>query len=131
MSILGKIIGGIFGDHAGATRAGGAAASASAPAAPAAEHADTAHPPHSINVAPILDRAAAGKEDKLEWRTSIVDLMKALDIDPSLAVRKELAKELGYTGDSNNSASLNVWLHKQVMSQLVAHGGRLPPEIKH
>lgn len=128
MSVLGKIIGGIFGDHA-ATPAGGGARPASLHAS-AAQHADPA-PPRSIDVAPILDKAAAAKEDKLEWRTSIVDLMKALDIDPSLAVRKELAKELGYTGDPNNSASLNVWLHKHVMSQLAAHGGRLPPEIKH
>jgi hypothetical protein len=73
----------------------------------------------------------AAQKEKLEWRTSIVDLMKALGIDSSLAVRKELAKELGYTGDANNSASMNVWLHKQVMAQLAAHGGKLPPEIKH
>ena len=69
--------------------------------------------------------------EKLEWRTSIVDLMKALDIDSSLAARKELAKELGYTGDTNDSASMNIWLHKQVMAKLAANGGKLPPEIKH
>ncbi|WP_158671368.1 DUF3597 domain-containing protein, partial [Bradyrhizobium guangdongense] len=57
--------------------------------------------------------AAAHKGEKLEWRTSIVDLMKALDIDSSLAARKDLAKELGYSGDMNDSASMNVWLHKQ------------------
>lgn len=126
MSVLGKIIGGVFGDHAATPASGGAA-----PAAPAAQHAAPARPPGSIDIAPILDTAAAANEEELEWRTSIVDLMKALDIDPSLAVRKQLARELGYTGDPNNSASLNVWLHKQVMSELVAHGGRLPPEIKH
>jgi Domain of unknown function (DUF3597) len=76
-------------------------------------------------------RAVAAKKEKLEWRTSIVDLMKALDIDSSLTARKELAKELGYTGDSNDSASMNIWLHKQVMSKLAANGGKLPPEIKH
>ena len=65
------------------------------------------------------------------WRTSIVDLMKALDIDSSFAARKELAKELGYTGDSNDSASMNIWLHKQVMAKLAANGGKLPPDIKH
>ncbi len=85
----------------------------------------------SVDVAPILDKAVAAKGEKLEWRTSIVDLMKALDIDSSLAARKELAKELGYTGDTNDSASMNVWLHKQVMAKLAANGGKLPPEIKH
>ena len=84
-----------------------------------------------VDVAPILDKAVAAKHEKLEWRTSIVDLMKALDIDSSLAARKELAKELGYTGDTNDSASMNVWLHKQVMAKLAANGGKLPPEIKH
>ena len=84
-----------------------------------------------MDVAAIVDKAAAHKGEKLEWRTSIVDLMKALDIDSSLAARKELAKELGYTGDTNDSASMNVWLHKQVMSKLAANGGKLPPEIKH
>ena len=57
--------------------------------------------------------------------------MKALDIDSSFSARKELAKELGYTGDSNDSASMNIWLHKQVMTKLAANGGKLPPEIKH
>jgi hypothetical protein len=57
--------------------------------------------------------------------------MKALDVDSSLAASKDLAKELGYTGDTNDSATMNVWLHKQVMSKLAANGGKLPPEIKH
>ncbi|GLR99625.1 hypothetical protein GCM10007858_72720 [Bradyrhizobium liaoningense] len=86
----------------------------------------------AVDVAAIVDKAAAAhKGEKLEWRTSIVDLMKALDIDSSLAARKDLAKELGYGGDMNDSASMNVWLHKQVMSKLAANGGKLPPEIKH
>ena len=128
MSIFGKIMSAIFGSKAGAAPAGGGAAtgtgsagSSSAPAAPA----------QSVDVAPILDKAVAAKKEKLEWRTSIVDLMKALDIDSSLTARKELAKELGYTGDTNNSASMNIWLHKQVMVKLAANGGKLPPEIKH
>ena len=95
---------------------------ASPPRAPAAR---------TVDVAPILDKAVAAKGEKLEWRTSIVDLMKALDIDFSFAARKELAKELGYTGDTNDSASMNIWLHKQVMAKLAANGGKLPPEIKH
>jgi Domain of unknown function (DUF3597) len=138
MSIFGKIMSAIFGHAAGATPAGGGttaggaapaggagAGTAASPAAPSAA------PAQSVDVAPILDKAVAAHHEKLEWRTSIVDLMKALDIDSSLAARKELAKELGYTGDTNDSASMNVWLHKQVMAKLAANGGKLPPEIKH
>jgi len=126
MSIFGKIMSAIFGSKADATPAGGGAPSAgsSAGSAPAA-------PAQSVDVAPILDKAVAAKKEKLEWRTSIVDLMKALDIDSSLSARKELAKELGYTGDTNDSATMNVWLHKQVMTKLAANGGKLPPDIKH
>jgi hypothetical protein len=140
MSIFGKIMGAIFGTKADAAPAaggaasstassgsstassGGAASSSSAAAAPAAA---------TVEVAPILDKAVAAKGEKLAWRTSIVDLMKALDIDSSLTARKELAKELGYTGDTNDSASMNIWLHKQVMTKLAANGGKLPPDIKH
>src|SRR5437879_1683326 len=129
MSIFGKIMSAIFGTKADAAPAAGGAmaggssgGSASSSAAPAAA---------TVDVAPILDKAVAAKGEKLEWRTSIVDLMKALDIDSSFTARKELAKELGYTGDSNDSASMNIWLHKQVMTKLAANGGKLPPEIKH
>jgi hypothetical protein len=125
MSIFGKIMSAIFGTKADAatpgTAAGGSAPSAGSTAAPAA----------TVDVAPILDKAVADKKEKLEWRTSIVDLMKALDIDSSLTARKELAKELNYTGDTNDSASMNIWLHKQVMAKLAANGGKLPADIKH
>jgi hypothetical protein len=132
MSIFGKIMGAIFGSHASATPAGGAAPAGSAPApAGAGSSAAPAAPPQSVDVAAIVDKAAAASGEKLEWRTSIVDLMKALGIDSSLTARKELAKELGYTGDMNDSASMNIWLHKQVMAKLAANGGKLPPEIKH
>jgi hypothetical protein len=135
MSIFGKIMGAIFGHSASATPpagGGGAAAPAGGGAgAGSASAAPSAAPAQSVDVAAIVDKAAAAKHEKLEWRTSIVDLMKALDIDSSLAARKELAKELGYTGDTNDSASMNVWLHKQVMAKLAANGGKLPPEIKH
>ena len=128
MSIFGKIMSAIFGSHAAsAAPAGGA----SAPAGGGGGAAAAPAPAQSVDVAPILDKAVAAKHEKLEWRTSIVDLMKALDIDSSLGARKELAKELGYTGDSNDSASMNIWLHKQVMTKLAANGGKLPPEIKH
>jgi hypothetical protein len=116
----------IFGSKASAAPAGGAASGGGgAAAAPAGAPAAT------VDVAPILDKAVAAKKEKLDWKHSIVDLMKALDIDSSLSARKELAKELGYTGDTNDSASMNIWLHKQVMAKLAANGGKLPPEIKH
>ncbi|WP_439368226.1 DUF3597 domain-containing protein [Bradyrhizobium sp. PMVTL-01] len=133
MSIFGKIMGAIFGSHSASAAPAGGAPSASAPASAApAGSAPAAAPTATVDVAAIVDAAvAAHKGEKLEWRTSIVDLMKALDIDSSLAARKDLAKELGYSGDMNDSASMNVWLHKQVMSKLAANGGKLPPEIKH
>jgi len=123
MSIFGKIMGAIFGTKADAAPAGGGAAAGTGSSGGGAAA--------TVDVAPILDQAVKAKGEKLEWRTSIVDLMKALDIDSSFAARKELAKELGYTGDSNDSASMNIWLHKQVMTKLAANGGKLPPEIKH
>ena len=125
MSIFGKIMSAIFGTKADAAPAGGGAA------AEAGSSGGAAAPAATVDVAPILDKAVAAKGEKLAWRTSIVDLMKALDIDSSFAARKDLAKELGYTGDSNNSASMNIWLHKQVMTKLAANGGKLPPDIKH
>ena len=127
MSIFGEIMSAIFGTKADAAPASGGAA----PAGGSSSAAPGAAPAQTVDVAPILDKAVAAKGEKLEWRTSIVDLMKALDIDSSFAARKELAKELGYTGDSNDSASMNIWLHKQVMTKLAANGGKLPPEIKH
>ncbi len=136
MSVFGKIMSAIFGSQAAATAPGSGTATAGAPAEsagvpPAPASAAPAAPPQSVDVAAILDKAVAAQHEKLEWRTSIVDMMKALDIDSSLAARKELAKELGYRGDTNDSASMNVWLHKQVMAKLAANGGKLPPEIKH
>jgi hypothetical protein len=129
MSVFGKIMGAIFGHSATAAPAGGAAAPA--PGSSAAPASTTGVATQSVDVAAIVDKAVAAKHEKLEWRTSIVDLMKALDIDSSLSARKELAKELGFSGDTNDSASMNVWLHKQVMAKLAANGGKLPPEIKH
>ena len=126
MSIFGKIMSAIFGTKADATPGGSAPAPGSASGG-----GSTGSSAQSVDVAPILDKAVAAKGEKLEWRTSIVDLMKALDIDSSFSARKELAKELGYTGDSNDSASMNIWLHKQVMTKLAANGGVLPPDIKH
>lgn len=117
MSIFGNIMSAIFGH-------GSAQASASPTLAPSAPPAQT------VDVAGIVDKAAAAKGEKLEWRTSIVDLMKALDLDSSLNARKQLAKELNYTGNTNDSATMNVWLHKQVMAKLAANGGKLPADIR-
>jgi hypothetical protein len=136
MSIFGKIMSAIFGSKAGATPPAGSGAPASAgPAAdpssiPGPADAAPTAPPQSVDVAAILDAAVAAQKEKLAWRTSIVDLMKALDVDSSLAARKELAKELGYTGDTNDSATMNIWLHKQMMARLAANGGKLPADVK-
>jgi Domain of unknown function (DUF3597) len=140
MSIFGKIMSAIFGTKADAAPASGGTAASSSSASPAsspaaapsggASSAASAAPAQSVDVAPILDKAVKAKGEKLEWRTSIVDLMKALDIDSSLAARKELAKELGYTGDTSDSAGMNIWLHKQVMTKFAANGGKLPSDVK-
>jgi hypothetical protein len=130
MSIFGKIMSAIFGTKADAAPASGGGAAAGTGSAAGSSSASAA-PAQTVDVAPILDKAVAAKKEKLEWRTSIVDLMKALDIDSSLGARKELAKELGYSGDTSDSASMNIWLHKQVMTKFAANGGKLPPEIKH
>jgi hypothetical protein len=133
MSIFGTIMSAIFGTKASAAPAGGGAATGGAAAggATATTTASSGAAAQAVDVAAIVDKAVAAKKEKLEWRTSIVDLMKALDIDSGLGARKELAKELGYTGDTNDSATMNIWLHKQVMAKLAANGGKLPPEIKH
>jgi hypothetical protein len=131
MSIFGTIMSAIFGTKASATPASGGAAAGGAAAGGATATASSGAPAQAVDVAAIVDKAVAAKKEKLEWRTSIIDLMKALDIDSSLGARKELAKELGYTGDTNDSATMNIWLHKQVMAKLAANGGKLPPEIKH
>ena len=78
----------------------------------------------------VLTGIAASKGNPdLNWRTSIVDLMKLLDMDSSLADRKELATELGYTGATDGSAEMNMWLHKEVMRQLAANGGKVPASL--
>ncbi len=117
MGIFGKIMGAIFGTSAEAATP---ASSGSSPIAPAG----------TVDVTSILDAAVKAKGEALDWRKSIVDLMKALDLDSSLAARKELAKELHYTGDMHDSASMNIWLHKQVIDKLKANGGKVPDDLK-
>ena len=82
-----------------------------------------------VDVAAVLDAAVAKSGQKLNWKTSIVDLMKALDLDSSLTARKALADELGYTGDKSDSATMNIWLHKQVLAKLAANGGKVPDTL--
>src|SRR5258705_7877256 len=137
MSIFGNIIGAIFG-HAQAqapapqrsgmqTAAGGVAQSQGGQQSQGVGTAGTAAPMQrqQIDVEPILDKLTASKQEKLDWRHSIVDLMKALDLDSSFAARKELANELHYTGDPNDSAAMNIWLHKQVLINLSQKGGEV------
>ena len=84
-----------------------------------------------MDVAAVLDGLNEKATEELDWKHSIVDLMKLLSLDSSLVARKDLAKELHYDGDMNDSASMNVWLHKQIMVNLAADGGKLPDDLKH
>ena len=88
-----------------------------------------AAPARVVDVAVILDGLAAKNPEKLDWKKSIVDLMKLVGMDSSLGARKQLAKELNYTGDPNDSASMNVWLHKEVLIKLSENGGKVPEEL--
>jgi hypothetical protein len=107
-----------------------APASTASPAAPASPAKPaTAPAAGTVDVAAMLDAAVARKGQKLNWRRSIVDLMKALDLDSSLANRRELAKELHFTGDASNSAAMNMWLHKALMKKLAENGGRVPADL--
>ena len=131
MSIFGTILSKIFGSH---TAAAATPAAAPAPGTPAAPAAAAAPAPAAAPAQPgdgdaVLGALAAKNPEKLNWQTSIVDLMKLLDMDSSLSARKELATELHYTGDMNDSASMNVWLIKQVMAKLAANGGKVSPDL--
>jgi hypothetical protein len=108
----------------------GAPAPSAAPTAPA-PIAPILKTEEQVDVAAILNEKAAKAGQPLNWRESIVDLLKLLDLDSSLAARKELAHELHYTGDTNDSAQMNIWLHRQVMFKLAEHGGQVPDELRH
>src|SRR5688500_3591568 len=107
---------------------GGKAAAPTTPAKPAAPP-----PPRPVEVVDVvakLEQRARANPQKLNWRTSIVDLLKLLDIDSSLAARKELATELGCPADlMGDSAKMNIWLHKTVLAQIAANGGNVPKEL--
>ena len=82
-----------------------------------------------VDIEAVLEGLAVKNPQKLNWRTSIVDLMKLVGMESSLAERKELAKELGYTGSTQDTAAMNIWLHKQVMKKLAENGGKVPADL--
>ena len=146
MGLLSNLMSKIF-SHAPATAVATAPAAASAPAAQptpvtqptaatasavAAAPAPSAPKPAApvvVDIAAVMSGLAAKNPEKLDWKRSIVDLMKLVGMDSSLSARKELATELHYTGDMNDSASMNVWLHKEVLKKLAENGGKVPKEL--
>ncbi|WP_454718184.1 DUF3597 domain-containing protein [Caulobacter segnis] len=130
MGIFSNIMGKIFGHKPKAAPTPTAAQPAPAPTpATGTAVAPVAPPPEPVDVTAVLDDLAANNSQKLDWRHSIVDLMKLVGMESSLAERKELADELGYTGDKGDSASMNIWLHKQVIKKLSENGGKVPAEL--
>jgi hypothetical protein len=130
MSIFGKIMSAIFGGSTATAAPAGAPAGTTLESTAAPGAAPGAAPMSQVDVEAVLTKMAAANKEKLDWRKSIVDLMKLLGLDSSLTARKELATELGYTGDKNDSAKMNIWLHKQVMQKLAANGGKVPDDLK-
>lgn len=129
MSIFGKILSKIFpSNHPAVTQA--TAPAATAGSTPAAAPASPAAGAPRVDVEAVLNDMAKKNPEKLNWRTSIVDLMKLVGMDSSLTARKELAQELNYTGNTTDTASMNMWLHKQVMRKIAENGGKLPADMK-
>jgi len=141
MSVLGDIMSRIFrgstlraqpaepaGAPESATEVPGAPASSGA--APAASAGTTARPSDPVDVEAVLSGLAARSSQRLDWRHSIVDLMKLLDLDSGLPARKQLAQELGYTGTLDGSAEMNLWLHRSVMRRLAENGGVVPDDLR-
>ena len=130
MSFFGNILGKIFGTPANAapaTAAGGAAAPAGGAAgAPASVPHDLAA---NVDIVKVLDDLNEKNPETLDWRVSIVDLLKVLGLDSSLTARKGLAAELKYDGDTNDSAKMNVWLHEKVIALVAANGGKVPGDL--
>ena len=137
MSFFNKIKDAIFGKAGAAPQTSAPAGTPTTTATPAAptqpaSPAPTAAAPApigTVDVASILDAAVKKNGQKLDWKHSIVDLLKALDLDSSLTARKELASELGYTGDTSDSATMNIWLHKAVIKKLSENGGKVPADL--
>jgi Domain of unknown function (DUF3597) len=137
MSIFGKIMSAIFGGSASAASpaSGGTAAQPAAQVTPSAVPLAPDAPPAAArsraDVAAIMDELAARSDEDLDWRTSIVDLLKLLEVDSSLAARKQLALELHYAGSLSDAAAMNIWLHRKVMAKLAESGGQVPAELRH
>jgi 3-oxoacyl-ACP reductase-like protein len=144
MGLLSNLMSKIFGHPSATVAATGGASAAPAAAAPAPASASAqpaaapaaapppaapAAPARVVDVTAILDGFAANNPEKLDWKKSIVDLMKLVGMDSSFKARKQLAQELNYTGDPNDSASMNVWLHKQVLIKIAENGGKVPQEL--
>lgn len=131
MSIFSKIRDAIFGKAAEAAPAPAAPAQAPAALAPStpASAAPAVTPVMEVDVEAVLTALAAKAGQKLNWRTSVVDLMKLLGMESSLAERRALAGELAYTGDTQDTATMNLWLHKQVMKKLADNGGKVPADL--
>ena len=122
-----------FNNPAATQPAPGASTTQSAPqpgAAPSPSAPSASPSGQSVDVSAVLDGLAANHSEKLDWKRSIVDLMKLLGLDSSLSARQELAKELNYSGSTSDSAAMNIWLHKQVMQKLAANGGKVPDDLK-
>lgn len=137
MSLLGNIVSKILHPFGGG---GAEAAPSSAPSTTSSAGGSSTPAPtgsagssggQPVDVEAVLTGMAEKNPQKLDWRHSIVDLMKLLDLDSGLASRKQLADELHYTGDKDDSASMNIWLHKQVMQKLAENGGKVPDDLKH
>ena len=134
MSIFGKIKDAIFGHKAEAKPAPTGTAQAPTGQAPATQASPSPQPQpqtqQQVDVGRVLSQIASDKGNPdLNYKTSIVDLMKLLGMDSSLENRKELATELGYKGEKDGSAEMNIWLHKEVMRQLATHGGKVPSSL--
>jgi hypothetical protein len=135
VGIFDKIKGAIFGRaeaapaEAPAPKAGAAPSAPATPASPSPTASTSPTPAQPVDVAAVLNKAVAASKQKLNWRTSIVDLMKSLGMESSLAERKELAAELGYTGSTSDSAAMNMWLHKALLKKLAENGGKVPADM--
>jgi hypothetical protein len=131
MSFFSKILARLGIGDAPTPQAPAAPRAAAAPAAAAPAAAAPPPPPAApVDVAALLEQRAAANPQKLNWRTSIVDLLKLLDIDSSFGARKELATELGCPAElMDDSAKMNMWLHKAVLAKVAANGGKVPREL--
>jgi hypothetical protein len=129
MGLFANLLSKIFGQQTAGESTRSQTPRAEAPPAPGAAAPDAPAPAATVDVTAILDDLASKNPEKLDWRRSIVDLMKLVGMDSSLAARKELAKDLNYSGDTSDSATMNVWLHKVVIRKIADNGGKVPDEL--